>query len=415
MEKEILQVQMLGGFSLVYQGKILVFERNYTSKSMQLLQLLFLHLENGIAKERLLAELYGREEVENPNGSLNNTIFRLRRQLEAAGLPKGKYFNLKAGVYRWNQEIPVETDVLAFERKWKESREEAEESRKMHLLQEACVLYKGEFLPNMIGEDWVAVANIRYRDLYFEALQEVCAWRKEQGDFEMVYQLATAAAKIYPFEEWQLWRIDSLMAMNRYQEAMLVYEEATKYFFDELGLPPSEEMLERFRLMSGRIQQAVGVLDEIKCGLKEKDKRKGAYYCSFPSFIDIYHVISRMMERNGVSVYIMLCTLVDKNGETRMGTDWNKEGSDGLRQAICCSLRRGDFYTRYNESQYLVLLSETTLESCRMISERIDQNFKKAFAGHCRIDYYMASVAEMCEGREEEPLLFASAADCWKT
>ena len=50
MEKEILKVQMLGGFSLVYQGKTLVFERNYTSKSMQLLQLLFLHLENGIEK-----------------------------------------------------------------------------------------------------------------------------------------------------------------------------------------------------------------------------------------------------------------------------------------------------------------------------------------------------------------------------
>ena len=33
MEKEILQVQMLGGFSLVYQGKTLVFDRNYTSKS----------------------------------------------------------------------------------------------------------------------------------------------------------------------------------------------------------------------------------------------------------------------------------------------------------------------------------------------------------------------------------------------
>lgn len=47
MEKEILQVQMLGGFSLVYQGKTLVFDRNYTSKSTQLLQILFLHLENG--------------------------------------------------------------------------------------------------------------------------------------------------------------------------------------------------------------------------------------------------------------------------------------------------------------------------------------------------------------------------------
>lgn len=71
MEKEILQVRMLGGFSMVYQEKTLVFDRNYISKSTQLLQILFLHLEKGIAKERLLEELYGRDDVENRNGSLN--------------------------------------------------------------------------------------------------------------------------------------------------------------------------------------------------------------------------------------------------------------------------------------------------------------------------------------------------------
>ena len=50
MEKEILQVRMLGGFSMVYQEKTLVFDRNYISKSTQLLQILFLHLEKGIAR-----------------------------------------------------------------------------------------------------------------------------------------------------------------------------------------------------------------------------------------------------------------------------------------------------------------------------------------------------------------------------
>ena len=92
MEKEILQVRMLGGFSMVYQEKTLVFDRNYISKSTQLLQILFLHLEKGIAKERLLEELYGRDDVENRNGSLNNTIFRLRKQLEAAGSARRQVF-----------------------------------------------------------------------------------------------------------------------------------------------------------------------------------------------------------------------------------------------------------------------------------------------------------------------------------
>ena len=413
MEKEILKVQMLGGFSLVYQGKTLAFERNYTSKSTQLLQLLFLHLKAGIPKERLLDELYGRDDVENRNGSLNNTIFRLRRLLEAAGLPKGKYFSLKEGIYCWDPVIPVETDLLAFEEKLEESREETEEEKKTELLKEACRLYTGEFLPDMIGEDWAAVANIHYRDLYFEALQELCGRLKEKKCFETIYQLTTAAAGMYPFEEWQLWRIDSLMAMNRYQDAMVVYKEATKRFFDELGLPPSQEMLERFRLMSDRIQQSVGALDEIKKGLREKEEQKGAYYCSFPSFIDIYHVIGRMMERSGISVYIMLCTLTDRNGGILLGTDRNKEASEALRSAICNSLRRGDFYTRYNESQFLVMLAGTTLENCQVISARIDRNFKKEFSGHFRINYYMASVAEL---REEgtENRSFASAADCWK-
>lgn len=130
MEEEILKVRMLGGFSMVYQEKTLVFDRNYISKSTQLLQILFLHLEKGIAKERLLEELYGRDDVENRNGSLNNTIFRLRKQLEAAGLPEGKYFYLKKGIYYWDSVIPVETDLSVFEKKLEESRKETDEEKK---------------------------------------------------------------------------------------------------------------------------------------------------------------------------------------------------------------------------------------------------------------------------------------------
>ena len=180
----------------------------------------------------------------------------------------------------------------------------------------------------MTGENWAAVANIHYRDLYFEALEELCTILKEKRYYETIYQLTTTAAGMYPFEEWQLWRIDSLIAMKPLSGRHGHLQRSDETFFDDLGLPPSEEMLERFRLMSDRIQQSVGALEEIKKGLREKEEQKGAYYCSFPSFIDIYHVISRMMERSGISVYIMLCTLTDKNGEIRMGTDRNREASE---------------------------------------------------------------------------------------
>ena len=100
--ENILKVRMLGGFTLEYKGKELVLDRNNVSKTTQLFQLLLLHTQDGgISKAALIDALYGRSDVENKNGSLNNTIFRLRKQLTAAGLPESSYININGGMCTW--------------------------------------------------------------------------------------------------------------------------------------------------------------------------------------------------------------------------------------------------------------------------------------------------------------------------
>ena len=112
MDHDILKVRMLGGFTLEYKGKELVLDRNIYSKTTQLLQLILLHTKgSGISKAALIEELYGRTEVENKNGSLNNTLFRLRKQLKAIGLPESNYINISAGMCQWDPEIKVCVDV----------------------------------------------------------------------------------------------------------------------------------------------------------------------------------------------------------------------------------------------------------------------------------------------------------------
>ena len=103
MEKNVLKVRMLGTFSLEYKGKELVLDRNKASKTTQLFQLLMFHTEDGgISKAAMIDALYGRVEVENKNGSLNNTIFRLRKQLKDIGLPDSKYINIQSGMCCWD-------------------------------------------------------------------------------------------------------------------------------------------------------------------------------------------------------------------------------------------------------------------------------------------------------------------------
>ena len=51
-----------------------------------------------------------------------------------------------------------------------------------------------------------------------------------------------------------------------------------------------------------------------------------------------------------------------------------KDRVEKLHDAIAKSLRKGDLFTCYNPSQYLVMLNGTSNEYCLLIYERIDSN-----------------------------------------
>lgn len=395
MAEKRLEIRMLGTFSLNYGGKEIVIDRNTVSKTTQLLQMLALYGQEGISKAGLIDALYGRESVENKNGSLNNTIFRLRKQLKTAGLPDSQYICIRNGMCTWDKEIPLWVDVGEFQKLAKKG-QQAEGQEQIDIWSKTVACYTGEFLPNMIGEDWVTVENVRCRDLYAQCVQKLCEYNMEREHYEETLRVATAAASIYPFENWQLWQIDSLIAMSRYQEAMEIYEKATKMVQDELGLPPSPEMLKRFQVMGEHVSQIAEVTEDIRKRLDEKDHIEGAYYCSFPGFVDIYHVFRRMMERNGTAAYIMLCTLKQiSSSEVPVRSDMeskHREASEKLAEAIRSSLRRGDFYTRYSYTQYLILFSDIRMEHCKIVSDRIQKRFEQKTAGEYRVDFDVTSI-----------------------
>lgn len=164
-----------------------------------------------------------------------------------------------------------------------------------------------------------------------------------------------------------------------------------------MGVEPSAKMLEQFQFMGERTSQAAGAIGDIKERLKEKDEAVGAYYCPFPSFIDIYHVFSRMMERSGLSVFVMLCTL--DYAKDSVSDEVEKEMSEVLKDAIQSSVRKGDFYTRYNVRQYIVMLIGISQENCPIVTKRIDKAFRRLNGGKKspQVDFYVASVGEVCD------------------
>lgn len=140
---------------------------------------------------------------------------------------------------------------------------------------------------------------------------------------------------------------------------------------------PSRRLTGLLRSLGGQMGHPYAVFDEIQEELSEdRQEAPGGYICSYPVFEGIYRLMVRMLERNGQSVYLMLCTMVDSKGNPVREGPVLEQLSERLREAICCSVRRSDAVNQYGKGQYLVLLMNTTRENCKILQRRINTRFQ---------------------------------------
>lgn len=171
-------------------------------------------------------------------------------------------------------------------------------------------------------------------------------------------------------------------------------------------------MMQQFEQMSSRLNYKPQELGDIKERLKDDDVRGGAFYCSLPSFRDSYRLVSRIIERNGQSVYLMLCSITNGKGMPMDKPDKLEALSGELQNTIQQCLRKGDSFTKYSPSQFLILLVGTNKENCSMIFDRIQRYFSREHKSWKQyLDYFVSSVAEV--DRQDSPIQFNTENKTW--
>lgn len=380
MEKTLptLRVQLFGRGEITYDNRPILSGRGSVTKVMKLWLILLYYGEEGIAKNKLLEALYGWEEVLDESNSLRVNIYRLKRLLLKEGLPEYDYIVVEKGVYYWRSPMITEVDSAYFEEYIRQADEAENKAGRIELLKKACeIAGKGDFLQNLSGEEWVIMESARYRNLYGDALQEVCDYLIEKKEYEEALKMVEPACELYPLDEWQTVRMECYMGMDRYKDALREYDETAELLYEELGIEPSERMQELLAHMNKHMENKPQVISEIKNNLHEEEKTEGAFYCCFPSFRDEFRLVQRMMERSGQSNYLMLVSITDGKGYRLTSEKKLSEMSQTLQNVIYRCLRRCDSYTKYNASQFLILLLGTNKENCKVIFNRITQEFSR--------------------------------------
>ena len=372
----VLYAQYFGSFSLTYNGRLITGRSKSNENQFNyLMQLMLYRGTEGISRNQLLSSLFTGRDPENPGHAIYSIMYNAKKKLQNNGLPDVNYFVLSEGKFYWSREIPVQSDVMEFDELLKKASEADDSKTKIELLKQAIYLYTGDFLENQLSTIWIAKENWRYRRLFAGAVEELGKLLEEEKDVNELERLGKYASSVQPFSNWETLTMKALVSKGEIDKAYRLFENTSEQYLFSQGIKPDEKMYGQLERISQHFEHSSSTLQEIQQHLEEGEYSSGGFNCSYPIFMGIYRAVSRISERGGQMVYLMLCTIVDTKGNNLVKGSKLDELSARLEEAIRTTIRRSDIMNHYAKGQYLVLLMNTTMENCEIIEKRINEKF----------------------------------------
>ena len=374
----ILYVRMFGEFSVMWNGRKITGGSGAGDTQFGCILQYLIHNRGERIDRSILEELlFAGREIQDRGHAMRSIVYNARKKLRSACLPEAEYIRRRGSAYEWTGELRVEEDASRMELLCREMETQNDPARRLELCLEACHCYKGEFLEQQTRAAWAEKEARRYRELFCSCMEEAVKLLRGQKDYIRMESLGLHAAKVHPLADWETVTMEALAASGRVEDARKFYDDTVSFYFQEQGMRPSRRLTGLLQRLGDQMGHPYAVFDEIQEELSEsREEIPGGYVCTWPVFEGIYRMMVRMLERNGQSIYLMLCTVVDSKGNPVQEGAVLEQLSGRLCEAIRYSVRRSDAVNQYGKGQYLVLLFNTTRENCRLLQRRINSRFQ---------------------------------------
>ncbi|MGI5936788.1 MAG: BTAD domain-containing putative transcriptional regulator [Oscillospiraceae bacterium] len=381
-----------------YNGEPVEFSCGMESRAAVLLQYLLYNHNKKVSTDTIYNDVFSLLDSADPAHLVRMNIYRLKKMLKETSLPDKDYIHREGRLYFWTDEIHCATDVEKFMEAANAALQEgAELPVRIEAGRRAVSLYPGELLPNRMDVRWVAVERVKLKGIYIRCVDFLASQLRSEEGLGEVLEFCNRALQIYPCEEdLHILKMRCLFELRRFSEAVDAFDAANNAIYSQLGVPPSKKLLSIFSDLSRSTMAPKADIWEIKESLKEEDGVTGTYHMSFATFVEAYRIITRTVERTGQSVFLMLLELdID---ESRYD-DRSRAAVEALHQAILKSLRKGDIFTRYSYTQFLLLLLGITEENCERVFERIKSKWRKEWNGRgIQLSYRAVSTVDIDDG-----------------
>ena len=239
MKAQTLQVQLFGGFHLLYDNRVVTGVNS--ARLQSLLTYLILHADAPQARQQV-ASLYWPDTSEaQARNNLRQFLFQLRQTIPEAE----RFLQVDTHTIFWKTDENQVIDIWLFKRALKDASlygQRRDQSLQRVVLEQAISVYQGDLLPGCY-EDWIEPEREHLRSQSQNAHQKLIQIFEEQREYALALDVGQSLLRLDRLDEGTYVTLMRLHALrDDLSGARRIYQNAIETLRRELDVEPSESL-----------------------------------------------------------------------------------------------------------------------------------------------------------------------------
>ncbi|MEM1278439.1 MAG: BTAD domain-containing putative transcriptional regulator [Cyanobacteria bacterium P01_H01_bin.152] len=230
---QILEISLLGGFSLIYDGHSI---RDIAAgRSQQLLAYLLLHRSTAQPRERIAFLMWPQATETQARANLRKLLSGLRRLLPNADA----FLWSDTKSLQWIPGADFSLDVAEFQAAIKEGEQVFDRTSRQAALERAIHCYQGDLLPNY-EDEWIVLEREQLQQMQSRALEQLIGMLEERHNYSMALSYAQKLLQMNDLNEAAYYTLMRLYGLSGDRaNALQSYHQCMTILREELGIVPS--------------------------------------------------------------------------------------------------------------------------------------------------------------------------------
>ena len=237
----MLEIQLLGGFRVAYQGKQVV--GLHSQRLQSLLSYLIVHRQTPHPRHQVAFLFWPDSSEAQARSNLRRELTHLRQRVPEAD----RYLRIERDCIQWRSEAAFALDIRDFEDDVRQAEEATNRSAARKLWERALSRYYGDLLPGCYDE-WILPERERLRQAYALALERLVRLFEDEREYAPAIRYSRRLLQLDPLHEASYRKLMQLYALNGERAgAVHVYHSCASVLERELGIEPSQETQMMYR------------------------------------------------------------------------------------------------------------------------------------------------------------------------